>query len=369
MKLKYYILAVTTISLTVMLSCGGKTKPTSKDKTTDSAEVFLLQKETINKELHFPGELIPVERADIFAKVTGYVSTIKVDLGDRVKTGQVIAVLDAPEVIANYAQANSDMLVAKSKYIGSLDAYQRIKNASVVKGTIAAGELERSKAIMQSDSASFEASKSKLQAYAQLRDYLTIRAPFNGIITQRNVDPGALVGLTSTKPMLVVENNTLLRLRIPVPEAYTSSVLDDASIAFTVDAYPGQSFQAELSRKSGSINLTNRTETWEFIYNNKEGLLKSGMFANAVINFQRPQPTFMAPLTAVVTTNEKRFVIRLKSSKAEWIDVRTGIAVDNKVEIFGLLTSGDTLLNRATDEIKPGISLYPKFTQPTTSKK
>ena len=214
---------------------------------------------------------------------------------------------------------------------------------------------------MLSDSSALEAAKSKLNANAQIKDYLTIRAPFNGIVTQRNFDRGTLVGTNNSKPLLIVENTETLRLRVPVPEAYTMAIPDTSVIRFTVDAQPDKIFSATLSRKSGSINLSNRTETWEYIYQNTNNQLKSCMFATASIKFGRKELSFLVPESAVVTNLEKRFVIRLKNNKAELVDVKNGISQDDKVEIFGMLSEGDILLVRATDEIKPETKLIGKM--------
>lgn len=327
----------------------------------DSVPVFLLEKQPVNKQISFPAELIPYERAEIYAKVSGYIKSLKADLGDHVQKGQVLAILDAPEMIANYAQAKADVQAARSRYLGMLDAYRRIVNASKVPGTIATGELEKAKSAMQSDSASLEAFSSKLNAYGQLRDYLTIRSPFNGIVTQRNVDPGTLVAAGNAKPLLVVENNSTLRLRVPVPETYSAAIPDTSFIHFTVDAQPGITYTATLSRKSGALNLANRTETWEYMYQNTGGQLKSGMFASALLKLGRKAPSFLVPAPAVATNLEKRFIIRLKDGRAEWVDVRSGISLTDKTEIFGELAAGDTLLARASDEIKPGTPLQPTF--------
>ena len=214
---------------------------------------------------------------------------------------------------------------------------------------------------MLADSSSFAATKEKLNAISQMRDYLTIRAPFGGTITQRNVDAGTLVGAGIAKPLLILENNSSLRLRIPVPEAYITAVPDSSFINFTVDAQPGITYKAALARKSGALNLSNRTETWEFIYPNKNNELKSGMFANATLKMGRTANSFVVPVTAVATNLEKKFVICLKNGKAEWLDVRTGITMSDKIEIFGKIQEGDTLLVRATDEIKPGTVFMPRF--------
>jgi membrane fusion protein, multidrug efflux system len=352
------------IILVTIFATGCKnnaTKELTQNVKTDSLPAFILQKKSFNKKISFPGELVPFERAEIFAKITGYVKSIKVDIGDAVQKGEVIAILDAPEMNANYSQVNSDVQTARSKYIESLDAYKRITNAAKVEGTVAAGELEKVKNQMMADSAGLEALRSKLIAYAQLKDYLIIRAPFSGVVTQRNFDPGTLTGTGNTKPLLVIENIDILRLRLPIPEAYTSANPNGSSVFFTVDAYPGVAYNAKLSRKAGALNLTNRTETWEFIYQNKDNQLKSGMFANATLDFSRSAPSFTVPGTSVVTNLEKRFIIRLKNGKTEWVDVHIGIVLDDKTEIFGNLAEGDTILVRGTDEIKQDKKFIPKF--------
>lgn len=347
---------------TAITGCKDSPKQNQAEKPKqDSVFAFILKKESFDKEVSFPGELIPLERAEITAKVTGYVRTISVDIGDRVQKGQVLVRLDAPEMISNYSQVNADLQSARSKYQGSLDAYKRILHAARVEGTVALGEMEKFKTQMLSDSAAYESIKSRLHSAGQLNDYLTIRAPYYGIVTQRNVDPGTLVGTANPKPMLVIENNSLLRLRLPVPEAYTAASPENALVRFSVDAYPGRLFEAKLTRKSGALNLSNRTETWEFVYDNRDKLLKSGMFANASIKFARPAPTFFVPASAVATNLEKRFVIRVKDGKANWVDVRNGVNVNDHQEVFGDLTEGDTLLVRATDEIKAGTIVGPRF--------
>jgi len=363
-QMKFSILTVFSVFVTGIFisSCSSTNeKKEAKDAPLDSVVVFTLKKEQVNKQLIFPAELIPLAKAEIYAKVSGYINELKVDIGDKVEKGQVLAILDAPEIISNYAQANSDAQSARSKYQTSLDAYKRILNASKVNGTIATGELERVKNQMMSDSSSYEAAKSKLNANAQLKDYLTIRSPFGGIITQRNADAGTLVSASNAKPLLVVENVSALRLRIPVPEAYTAAIPDTTIIKFSVDAQPGITFTAELSRKSGAINLVNRTETWEFIYQNKDNKLKSGMYANATIKLGREDLSFLVPTSAVTTNQERKFVIRLKGGLADWVDVKSGISQKDKMEIFGSLNEGDILLVRATDEIKPETKLIPKI--------
>jgi len=348
--------------LAAIAGCTDKKSQLISATTRDSVGVFVLKKEPVTKALSLPAELHPWERAELFAKVEGYVRELKVDIGRRVKKDDILIIIDAPEVIANYAKSSADLQAALSRYHTSLDTYKRMVNASKEKGAVSDGELERIRNQMLTDSATREAAQSGANAYAQLKNYLVIRAAFDGVITQRNVDAGTLVGTSST-PLLVLENLNKLRVRVAVPEAYTSAIPESKSINFTVDAEPSKKYSATLARKSNQIDAKTRTELWEFEVINTLQELKSGMYGNASFNLQRSEPSFVVPYSAVVTNLERSFVIRVRSGKAEWIDVRSGISMNNKIEIFGELLEGDQLVSKANDEIKTGQQMVPFLTQ------
>ncbi|MDL5050136.1 efflux RND transporter periplasmic adaptor subunit [Oscillatoria amoena NRMC-F 0135] len=343
-----------------LAGCADKNNQTPATTTVDSVQVFLLKKEPVSKMLSLPAELHPWERAELFAKVEGYVRELKVDIGSRVKKNDVLIIIDAPEITANYAKATADLQGAQSRYHTSLDTYRRMMSAAKERGAVSDNELERVRNQMLTDSAAHEASKSAANAYAQLKNYLTIHAAFDGIITQRNVDAGTLVGKNPT-PLLVLENLSQLRVRVAVPEIYTSAIPVSASINFTVDAQPSKKYSATLARKSNQIDSKTRTELWEFEAANTKQELKSGMYGSASFNLQRSEPSFVVPYSAVVTTLEKSFVIRVRNGKTEWIDVRSGINMSDKVEIFGDLQEGDQLILRANDEIISGKSVVVKY--------
>ncbi len=348
-------------SLLILFAGCKQNEPAEvKPTTQDSVAVFILQKQEIRKQLSFPAELVPYEKAELFAKVNGYIKEMKADIGDKVSKGQVLAILDAPEMLSAYAQTGSDAQLARSRYRASLDAFQRIAQAAKVSGTIATGELERSRNQMLADSAAYESAKTKALTYGQLKDYLVIRSPFSGVVTQRNADPGSMAGNNNPKPILVVENNSQLRVRIPVEETYTHAIPDTSVISFTVDAQPDKIFKAKLSRKTGAVSKETRTENWEYIFNNEKRELSSGMYANAVLQLGRPEQSLAVAPGAIATTLERKFVIRLRQGKAEWVDVRTGFNSGDKIEIFGSLSAGDTILQKVTDEIKAGSPLIPK---------
>lgn len=345
--------------IAALAGCADKKSQTSASTSADSVEVFTLRREPVKKLLSLPAELHPWERAELFAKIEGYVRELKVDIGSRVKKNDILIIIDAPEVTADYVRSSADLQAAQSRYHTSLDTYKRLMNASKEIGAVSDSELERVRNQMLTDSATYEAAKSGANAYSQLKNYLVIRAAFDGVITNRNVDPGTLVGKGSS-PLLVLENLSKLRVRVAVPEIYTSAIPESTSINFTVDAEPSKKYSASLARKSNRIDSKTRTELWEFEVANTNQELKSGMYGSASFNLQRSEPSFVVPYSALVTNLERNFVIRILDGKTEWVDVRSGISMNEQVEIFGNLQESDKLVLKASDELKPGVMIIPK---------
>jgi RND family efflux transporter MFP subunit len=324
----------------------------------DTVAVFILHPDTLKKSVDLPGELQPYLQTDLFAKVQGYVHDMKVDIGDRVHKGQILAVLEAPEVNTQVAQSEAALASAKSKYTASTDKYQRLYQASQSEspGIVAPADLVTAHDQMAADSAACEALRQQSKAYKEVSGYLYITAPFDGIITARKADPGALV--SGSTMLLTIQDNHILRLRISVPETYVAAATGKKDLSFAVDAYPQQRFTGALTRKTGTIDPTTRTELWEYDVDNRPQLLKAGAFVYARLNLERGTPSMILPPTAIATTLERKFVIRVQNNKAQWVDVRQGMTTDNGTEVFGDLHPGDTLLTKATDERKPGTTGY-----------
>jgi membrane fusion protein, multidrug efflux system len=345
----------------IVMACSEKKENLNKPAGTeqpDSVKVFALRKDSVSKVLKLPAELHPWERSEIYAKVEGYVKELRVDIGDKVKKNDILIIIDAPEATANYAKALADLQAARAKFNTSRDTYKRYVVAGKEKGSISDNEMERTRNQMLTDSANFVAAQSSAAAYDQLKNYLVIRSAFDGVVTKRSVDPGTLVG-RSTSPLIVVENLSKLRLRVAVPEAFTTSIPVAETIQFSVDAQPSKKYTGKLARKSNQIDATTRTELWEFEVTNTNSELKSGMYGSATFTVLRDGESFVVPYTAVVTNQERTFVIRVINNKTQWVDVRTGINMKNDIEIFGDLNDGDQLLIRANDEIKGDKAVIP----------
>ncbi len=352
--------------LILSIACSDKKSTRNEDVSAtlvDTVPVFILSSSNVSKSIEFPAELLPYESAQLTAKVEGYIKDIRVDIGDKVSRGQTLAIIDAPEIRTKYTEYQSALSSAKSKYQSSKDVYDRMFKAAtaITSGIIAPVDLERAKNQKLADSAAYESTRSLAQSYKDLTNYLVITAPFNGIVTQRNIDRGALV--SQSEPLLTLQNTGSLRLRVAVPELYVSTGTAGKDVTFTVQSNPNKIFSARLVRKSGAIDPKTRTEIWEYNFPNSNAELKAGSFAYVKLNLERGMPSFIVAPGAIATNQERKFVIGIKNGKTEWIDVRQGMSIEKGIEIFGDLREGDTLVVRATDERKPGAAGIWKLTE------
>ncbi|MEZ2335347.1 efflux RND transporter periplasmic adaptor subunit [Mucilaginibacter sp. RCC_168] len=351
------------IPVCLLAACGGnQTEKAAPQGLPDKPVVKLitLKLEPVSNKLNLTGEIIPFDRASIYARTPGYVKEVKVDIGSKVTKGQVLCILDAPELKAAQAQSQSNSMGTKSKYESSRSTYLRLLKAAQTPGAVADNELEIARNQMRTDSSVYQASRSATQANKALEDYLVIRSPFNGVVTARNIFKGDFVDNTGKTLLFRVEDNSSLRVDVAVPEAYNSTILKDNVASFTVSANPGQVFKAKLARKSDAIDPQTRSETWELTFPNMNGLLKPGMFAQIVLPVSRPKEGFLVPFKAVVTTQERKFVIRVENGKTKWVDVKTGFTGKEKIEIAGDLKPGNQIVAQANEELKEGIMVQIK---------
>ena len=323
------------------------------DVKVDSIKVFVVKQDSAVKEISIPGELVANEVVQVRAKVQGYIRKLNVDIGSKVSQGQVLALIDAPEVNTRIQELNEKVKAARSRFLSSKDYFERIDSASKGEGVIAKSEWQRTRNQMLTDSAEYNAAMFAAASSKQIGGYLAIVAPYKGIITKRNIVVGSFVGSQNEKPLFELEDNSLLRLRVAVPEVYTNAVLQGNSGSLTTRSLPDKKFTATLARKAGSIDNDTRSETWEFEIPNSSGELKPGSYADVKLKFSRLHPSLVIPVSAVVTTLEKRFVIRVINGNTQWIDIRPGFNMGDKTEIFGDLQPGDTLVLKASEELKP----------------
>ncbi len=311
----------------------------------------------IGSSVHLPAVLKPYLAVDIYPKVNGFVRDIAVDRGSQVRKGQLLLKLEAPEIEQQYLAAKSKYLQVYALSLASKDNYERLMQANRMPGTVSAHDLELAKARMTADSAMGQAEIANYKALEVTQGYLTVTAPFDGVITERNVHPGALVGpnlKTDDKPMLVLQQENRLRLVVDVPEVYSNQLADHAVISFRVSTLPGKIFKGAISRSAGALNMKYRSEAIEVDVKNDDRLLKPGMYAEVEMPVERNTHSLIVPASAVVTSQEKKYVITVDQHKAHWVDVVTGNTRGDSVEVFGNLQAQGKIIVNANDEIRDG---------------
>jgi len=347
----------------ILQSCGSssaKEETVEKKKTPTEApahETFNLQSGQLNSSFQVPGELISYQQVDLYAKVSSFIKKLYADVGSEVKEGQLLAVMEAPEINSQLAGAESKLKSAEAVYIASKATYDRLFETSKTPGTISPNDLEIALSKEKSDYAQWEAEKASYREITDTKNYLEIRAPFSGVISARNVSAGAYVGPAgkgSDLPIFTLQEQKKLRLVISVPEAYASYLNKKNQVSFTVNGLPNETFKAQVSRLAGALDLKLRSQRTEMDVNNDNHKLLPGMVAEVSVPLDGNANTFIVPKSAVVNSTMKPFVIKVVNNKAQWVNVQLGRTSDNKQEIFGSLTLNDTLIKTATEEIRDG---------------
>ena len=337
-----------------------------------SAELVAVVSKPVSRTIELPGEFLPFLAVSLHARVPGYVERVLVDRGSIVKQGDLLAELSAPEMTAQIAEAqsriqaaDSDRLQAEAQLAAAEATRDRLKKASETPGAVAGNELiqaekqvEAAQALVRSRQQAIQAAQAVAKAHEDLEAYLRITAPFDGVVTERLVHPGALVGPGADPVLLVMQQVSHLRLVVAVPEEVVSGIVPGAKVEFHVPATPERAYSGTVARISHSLDAKTRTMAVELDVSNRDGSLAPGMYPSVKWPVRRSRPALFVPKTAVVTTTERTFVVRDRDGRAEWVDVKKGAADGDLVEVLGNLQAGDMVVRRATDELREGAPLH-----------
>ena len=306
-----------------------------------------------------PAQLAAYQEVSIFPKVNGYVRSVLVDEGSPVHQGQLLMVLEAPELQEAVAQAREKYSQAVTDYSISRENYERLQVAARTPGAISPMDLSTARSKTQADSARTNAEKAAWQQQEVMTGYLQVMAPFKGVITQRNVHPGALVSAEAKdpKPMLELKQIDRLRLQVSIPETMAGTLRNNDSLSFYLSAFPGKEFKGRIARKSMNINLQYRSEPVELDVYNPDQTLTPGMYADVLFDSKGDPHALAVPKTAVVTSTERKYVIAVRDGKTVRVDVQTGNEGNGRVEVIGALRPGEQVIADANDEIKEGTAV------------
>ncbi|SDD56460.1 efflux RND transporter periplasmic adaptor subunit [Niabella drilacis] len=349
------------LAVAAMVAGWQGCNPTSAEgeKTPEQPPVvsaFLLTEGTLPDTLSIPGELVAFQYVDLYAKVSSFVKRLYADVGSEVRTGQLLAVMEAPELNAQSEGAQSRVQSQEAVYLASKATYDRLLETSKTPGTISQNDLDVARARQQSDYAQYQAAKAALKEVHDNRSYLEIRAPFPGVITARNVSAGAYVGPgAGAVPMFTLQEQKKLRLVVKLPESNAGVLDQNGMVRFTVKSLPGQQFTAKTSRVSGALDNRLRAQHVEMDVLNADKQLLPGMIPEVQIPLQAgKEASFVIPGSALLNSSQGIYVIKLVNGKTVWVPVQTGVQTAGKVAVYGDLKAGDTLITTVTEEVRNG---------------
>ena len=349
----------------VVAGCSNGSGAPAEKKTTaatgkavsSTIETITLEKGALPQQVKLPAQLAAFEEVSIFPKVNGYVKDVFVDVGSTVHKGQLLMTLEAPELQQATTQARERYARAKLDFTISEENYQRMLQAARTPGAVSPMSLASLKAKADADSTLSNAENANWQEQQAILGYLKVTAPFDGVISERNVHPGALVSAETheSHPMLDLREIDHLRLQVDIPEGIAAGLQDKDTISFYLSAYPGKKMTGHISRRSQLVNSQYRAERMELDVYNHDGKLAPGMYADVFFDSKGNPDDYTVPRTAVVTSTERKYVVAVRDGRTVRVDVATGNESAIQVEISGDLQPGEKIVREASDDLQEGL--------------
>lgn len=355
-----------------------------------SVQVKAAERSDLFRQVELPGSIEALEQVTLYAKTAGYLKWIKVDIGDRVRKGQVLAEIDVPEMApeyqgaeaeverskANLANARAEAERAKAELELKRITYDRLKSVREQEpDVLPQQQVDEAKAqfdvaramvnvaeskikVAQGDAAKAEASRARLAA---LMEYAKIQAPFDGVVTVRSADPGALIqhaaSQTNVSSVVTVARVDTLRLFVDVTETDVPFVKIGIPVTLTVDAVPGRVYRGRCTRFATSLDPKTRTMRTEIDIPNRDGSLRPGMFGRVKLDLERRENALTVPAGALVTESGKVYLWIVAGGKAKRIEVQTGMDDGIRVEITSGLTGNEEIIMGDKTRLKEGASV------------
>lgn len=308
------------------------------------------------EEVALPGNAQAYVATPIYARTNGYLKAWNFDIGAHVKSGQLLAEIETPEVDRQLDQARADLAMAEANYdLAETTAtrYQSLlKSDSVARQDVEdrVGDLHAKKAMV--DSARFN-----LQRLEEMQRFQKVYAPFDGVITARNIDIGALINAGANAPgkeLFDIAATGSLRVYVNVPQQYSRDVLPGGAAELTLAEFPGRRFAGKIVRNSDAIDPASRTLLTEVDVDNKAGELLPGAFLSVHLKLRSKVTTVVIPVNTLIFRSEGLQVAVVRNDKAELTTVTMGRDYGTEVEVLSGLAPGDEVIENPSDSLVSG---------------
>ena len=319
--------------------------------------------------MKYLAEFRPYEEVELHAKVSGYVSQMNVDFGDKVKAGQLLATLEVPELQADLDNAQAAAMKAEADHTNAHLIYTRLLAVNQDHpNLVAQQDLDTAAANDQSATAAIAAARAETEKYQSLVGYTKITAPFDGIVTRRYADPGALIQAgtsseTQAKSLLRISDNYRLRLDFPVTVDFVKDIQVGAPVEVRVDSLDGRDFTGTISRFAEDVNEETRKMTTEIEVTNQDLQLVPGMYATVILKVEKHANALAVPIEAVGTGKTPTVLVVNHNNEIEERTIKLGLEMPDKYEVLSGLEEGDFVIIGNRSAFQAGMKVEPKLVQ------
>ncbi len=333
-----------------------KLREWTDDQAIPSVAVTYADPGALTATIDLPGRLEAYYRAPIFARVNGYLKSWSADIGARVKAGEVIAEIDAPDLDQQLLQARADL--ANQQASAKLSEVTLARRKTLIASNfVSMQEIDERTADLSNKNAAVNSSQANVERLEALAGYKKITVPFDGIVTARNTDVGALInaGGGSGPPMFIVSDIKKLRVYVNVPQTYVPSVKIGAKATITVPEYPTRTFEATVEASSQAVDIASGTTQMQLGLDNSAGELMPGGFANVRLVLQRDGVPLHIPSSALVFDQKGlRVATVTPENRILFKPVTISRDLGRDIELAGGITLDDRVISTPPDGIIDG---------------
>ena len=335
-----------------------------------SVAVARVTRQDLYNEVTIPAEFRPYLQVELHAKVSGYLEQISVDIGDRVKAGQLLARLEVPELKNELDRAIAAEQKAEADYKDAHLVYTRLVAVNREHpNLVAQQELDTAEAKDGTTAAAIAGAKAEVDRYRTLMSYTRITAPFDGVVTKRYADPGALIQAgtasdTQSLPLVRLSDNYHLRLDFDVSVAYVKDIRMGDAVEVRVESLGGKVLPGIISRSTEKVEDATRTMTTEIEVPNPKLELVPGMYATVALKVQRRPQALAIPTEAVAVDKKATVYVVNANQQIEERTVATGLETATSYEVISGLNEGDLVLISDRSKVKPGQKVEAKLIGP-----
>lgn len=306
-----------------------------------------------------PAAITALQDTPIYARTTGFIGSWKADIGDHVKAGQVLAVIEGPDLDQELNQARAALEQARANLEIARTSAVRWK-ALGEQNAVAQQDVDQKSADFTAANAAVVASQANVDRLAQLKDFQQVTAPYDGVITARNAEVGALINAGAGVEIYHIAQTEILRVMVAVPQANVRSVKVGMAVDVLVPEFPGRSFRGEVARFAGALDSGSRTLLTEVRLANPKGELFPGMFGEVRFSFPSAQPAILLPSNAaIINASGNKVAVVDASNRIHLLPVTLGRDFGNQIEVLDGLAPGTRIVAAPRDSLFEGVEVTP----------